>query len=134
MEDCLFCKIINGEIPSYKIFEDEWTYSFLDISNDGNGHILVVPKQHAANIFEVSEETLAHVMHTVKLISKHLTQNCGFSGVNVINNNGKSAEQSISHIHFHILPRKDDDEFTVFPSLSKNELSIEEICERLKVK
>ena len=134
MEDCLFCKIIRGEIPSYKIFEDEWTYSFLDISNDGNGHILVVPKEHADNIFQVSEEMLSHIMHTVKLISKHLVENCGFSGVNVINNNGKSAEQSISHIHFHILPRKDDDKFRVFPSLDKNELSIEELCEKLKVK
>ena len=134
MEDCLFCKIIKGEIPSYKIYEDEWTYSFLDISNDGNGHILVVPKEHADNIFEVSEESLSHIMFAVKLISKHLVENCGFSGVNVINNNGKSAEQSISHIHFHILPRKDDDKFSVFPTLDKNELSIEEICEKLKVR
>ena len=134
MEDCLFCKIVKGEIPSYKIFEDEFVYSFLDISNDGNGHILVMPKIHSANIFDTSEETLSHIMHAIKLISKHLVENCGFSGVNVINNNGKSAEQSISHIHFHILPRKDDDDFKVFPSLRKNELSLEEMCEKLKVK
>ena len=134
MEDCLFCKIVKGEIPSYKIYEDEFVYSFLDISNDGNGHILVMPKAHFANIFETNEETLWHIMHAVKLISKHLIEDCGFSGVNVINNNGKSAEQSISHIHFHILPRKDDDDFKVFPSLKKSELSLEEMCEKLRVK
>ena len=64
--DCLFCKIINGEIPSYKIYEDEFTYSFLDISNDCNGHILVIPKKHCKNILDCDEVTLSHLFQTVQ--------------------------------------------------------------------
>lgn len=134
MEDCIFCKIIRGEIPSYKIYEDDYVYSFLDISNDGNGHILVIPKSHSVNMLDTSSENLAHVMDAIKLISNHLVDNCGFSGVNIINASGKDAEQSVFHLHFHLLPRKNNDGIKVFPSLQPNENTLEELCERLKVK
>lgn len=134
MDNCLFCKIIKGEVPSYKIYEDEFTYAFLDISNDANGHILVIPKNHAENILDCPTEDLAHVMNTIKLIANHLAKNCGFSGVNVLNASGKDAEQSVFHLHFHILPRKQDDGFKVFPQLTKNTDSLETVCERLKIK
>ena len=133
MEDCLFCKIIKGEVPSYKIYEDEFTYAFLDISNDANGHILVVPKKHSANLLDSNEIELAHVMSTVKLISNHLVNKCGFDGVNVLNANGESAEQSVFHLHIHIIPRKNGDNLHVFPTLSKNKESLDEICKRLKI-
>ena len=133
MEDCLFCKIIKGELPSYKIYEDEYTYAFLDISNDANGHILVVPKSHCTNILDASDKDLTNVIKAVKTISKHLVGNCGFEGVNVLNASGKSAEQSVFHLHFHILPRRSDDGFRTFPSLKKNSESLNEICQRLKI-
>lgn len=66
MKDCIFCKIINKEMPSYKIYEDEFTYAFLDISNDGNGHILVIPKNHFENILDCSKDALCHLMETVQ--------------------------------------------------------------------
>ena len=132
MEDCLFCKIIKGEIPSYKIYEDEYVYSFLDISNDCNGHILVVPKKHFENIFDCEEEFLSKIANAIKLIANYL-KSCGFSGVNIINSSGKDAEQTVMHLHFHILPRKNDDNQKVFPSLTKNEESLEEICRKLKI-
>lgn len=134
MKDCLFCKIINGEIPSYKIYEDEYTYAFLDISNDANGHILVIPKNHCTNILDAEEKDLGYVMKAIKKISNHLVENCGFSGVNILNANGEDAEQSVFHLHFHLLPRMKDDGFHIFPTLPKNEHSMQELCDKLKVK
>lgn len=134
MKDCIFCKIIKGEIPSYKIYEDKWTYSFLDISNDGNGHILVIPKKHCENILDCDIETLSHVTETIKKISNHLVENCGFSGVNILNASGADAQQSVFHLHFHILPRLKDDKINAFPKLKERKESPEELCEKIKIK
>ena len=71
MEDCIFCKIIKGEIPCYKIYEDEYTFAFLDIAGDVDGHTLVIPKKHCKNILDCDEKTLEYVMKTVQKISKH---------------------------------------------------------------
>lgn len=131
--DCLFCKIINGEIPSYKIYEDEFAYSFLDISNDCNGHILVIPKKHCKNILDCDKVTLSHLFQTVQKISRHLVDNCGFDGVNILNANGESAEQTVFHFHVHILPRKEKDGQHVFPILDKNIATLEEICDKLRI-
>lgn len=133
MENCLFCKIIKGEIPSYKIYEDDKTYAFLDISNDANGHMLVIPKKHCTNVLDCDEEYLAACMKTIKKIGNHLTQNCGFSGINVLNASGKDAEQSVFHLHFHILPRKENDGMHTFPTLEQNSECLEEICNKLKL-
>ena len=133
MEDCIFCKIIRGEIPSYKIYEDDYVYSFLDISNDGNGHILVIPKQHCVNIMDCDEKYLAKIMSAIKKIGNHLVSNCGFSGINVMNCSGADASQSVFHLHFHIWPRKKDDGLNVFPELRKCDSSLEELCEKLKI-
>ena len=134
MEDCLFCKIINGDIPSYKIYENKHVYSFLDISNDGNGHILVVPKKHFKSILDCSEEDACQIIKAVKFISDHLVENCGFDGVNIINNSGESAGQTVHHLHFHILPRKNNDHIELFSSLKANDVSLEELCEKLRIK
>lgn len=130
---CLFCDIVDGKIPSYKIYEDDYTYSFLDISNDANGHILVIPKKHFQNILDCDSIYLSHIMETIKLIGKHLTEKCGFSGINVLNASGKEAEQTVFHLHFHIIPRKANDNMNVFPTLSKNEKDIEEYHKILRI-
>ena len=134
MKDCIFCKIIKGELPCYKIYEDERTFAFLDIANDANGHILVIPKKHYENILDCEKEELASVMKTIQKVSKHLVENCGYNGVNILNANGKDAEQSVFHLHFHIIPRKSEDEFKVFPKLPQNPKSIEEVCKAFKIK
>ncbi len=131
--DCIFCKIIEKKLPSYKIYEDKYSYAMLDISNDANGHILVIPKKHYENILDCDETILKQLSLTVQRIAKHLVEDCGFDGVNILNANGKSAEQSVFHFHIHIIPRKEGDEIKVFPSLKKNEESLEEICERLRI-
>ena len=131
--DCLFCKIIKGEIPCYKIYEDEYTLAFLDIAKDIDGHTLVIPKKHCNNILDCDKETLHHVMNTVKLISNHYVKNCGYAGINLINNNGKSAEQAIEHLHIHIIPRTNDDNINVFPKLQGAKHSLEDILNKLKI-
>ncbi len=125
--DCIFCKIIKGEIPSYKVYEDEFTYAFLDLNNDGLGHVLVIPKKHCTNVLDCDTATLSCIMDSVKLISNHLVDNCGFDGVNILNASGEGAEQSVFHLHFHILPRKQNDGFKTFPKLPENPMSKEEV-------
>jgi histidine triad (HIT) family protein len=134
MDNCLFCKIIKGEIPCYKIYEDEYTLAFLDIAKDVDGHTLVIPKKHCSSILDCDEETLNHVMRTVKLISNHYVNKCGFSGINVLNNNGSSAEQAIHHLHIHIIPRIENDNIYVFPKFQGAKYSLEENLEKLKIK
>ena len=133
MENCLFCKIIKGDIPCYKIYEDEYTLAFLDIAKDVDGHTLVIPKVHCSSILDSEEDVLNKVMHTVKLISNHYVEKCGFSGVNILNNNGEAAEQSIHHLHFHIIPRMENDNIFVFPKFQGAKYSLEENLAKLKI-
>ena len=132
MADCVFCKIISGEYSSYKLYEDDYTLAFMDIAKDVDGHILVVPKKHVKNILDCDEETLSHVMASVKKISKHLVESCGFEGVNILSSNNECAEQEVPHLHIHIIPRKSNDGLKIWPSLPGAKLSIEEMFAKLK--
>lgn len=132
-KDCIFCKIIKGKCPSYKIYENENTYAFLDISKDCFGHTLVIPKKHCTNILDCDENTLSEVIKTVRLVSKHYVDNCGFKGINVINASGEEAQQSVFHLHFHILPRIDKNEFNAFPTLFGTDVDFEKQLEKLKL-
>ena len=106
MEDCIFCKIINGEIPSYKIYEDEIVYAFLDITQVTSGHTLVVPKKHAKDIFEYDEELASQVFARIPKIARALEKAYpDMQGLNIINNNREVAYQSVFHSHIHLIPR-----------------------------
>ncbi len=133
MQDCLFCKIINGEIPSYKIYEDEFTYAFLDIADDFVGHTLVLPKKHCKNLIDADAKTLNSVFNTVQKISKHYIENCGYDGVNVFNNNNECSGQSVNHFHVHIVPRKNNDNISVFANIEKKNSNFNEILNLLKL-
>ena len=130
--ECLFCKIIKGEIPSYKIYEDEFTFAFLDIAKDFEGHTLVIPKKHVDNILDADIETLKHVMNTVQKISNHYIQNCGYEGVNLLNNNNEAAEQSVMHLHIHIIPRRKNDGLRVLPH-EFQEMDLMSVVNKLKM-
>lgn len=106
MGDCIFCKIINGEIPSYKIYEDEVVYAFLDITQVTPGHTLVVPKKHAKDIFEYDEELASQVFARIPKIARALEKAYpDMQGLNIINNNREVAYQSVFHSHIHLIPR-----------------------------
>ena len=131
-DDCIFCKIVRGEIPCHKIFEDEHVIAFLDIAKDAFGHTLVIPKTHTTNVFDVSDNALCHVMKAIKKIANHYKK-LGFGGVNIVNFSGKEAGQSVFHLHFHILPRKDLKEMQILGNLSGTSQSLEEQQKMLKL-
>lgn len=133
MKDCIFCEIIKGSVPCYKIYEDEYALAFLDISNDCNGHTLVIPKKHFVNVLDCEEKYLNGVINAVQKLAKHYVETCGFEGVNILNASGEAAEQSVFHLHFHILPRKKTDNLHTFPNLPKNKVSLAELAEKLKL-
>lgn len=114
MEDCIFCKIINGDIPSYKVYEDEVVYAFLDISQATPGHTLVVPKYHVKDIFAYDADLAAQVFARLPKIARAIkASNPKIVGMNILNNNGKAAYQSVFHSHIHLLPRYADDKFSM---------------------
>lgn len=131
--DCIFCKIIKGEIPSYKIYEDEKTYAFLDIACDSFGHTLVIPKKHCQNVLDCDDEYLHATITTVKKIAKHFVEDCGFDGVNILNASGESAQQTVFHLHFHIIPRKKEDGIDIWSLKEKYDLDLKDVCDKLKL-
>lgn len=110
MSDCIFCKIVAGEIPAEKVYEDEHTYAFLDINPNNFGHTLVLPKEHFENVFDTPEETLRHMHASAQKIARALRK-IDAGGVNIISNNGTAAGQIIFHAHIHVIPRYKDDGF-----------------------
>ena len=100
--NCIFCKIINGEIPSYKIYEDDTLLAFLDINPDSNGHTLVIPKKHYTDIMDIDNATLSHIFNVARNIKKTLEQKLNCDGITFIQNNGDV--QGVKHFHLHIKP------------------------------
>ncbi len=107
--NCLFCRIVAGEIPSEKVYEDEHTLAFLDIHPINGGHTLVVPKDHHANISDTPKETFARVMETVRTLTPKIARAVGAHGMNIHINSDVAAGQVIFHLHVHIIPRFDGD-------------------------
>lgn len=106
MNDCLFCKIIAGEIPSKKIYEDDMTYAFYDIDPKAPTHFLVIPKEHIASCGEVTPENAHIVAHCFEVISK-VTKDLGLAHFRVVSNCGEEAGQTVFHLHFHVLGGRD---------------------------
>lgn len=132
-QNCIFCKIISGEMPCYKIYEDKNCLAFLDISKDYYAHTLVIPRKHFENILDVSENELKNVIRVVQKISKHLCENFKFDGVTILNSSGQSAEQSVFHLHFHIIPRLKGDNLHLYPSRNAQEFDLEKIYSEIKM-
>ena len=133
MGECIFCKIIKGEAPAMKIYEDEYTMSFMDIAKDVDGHLLLIPKKHFTNILDCNDEYLINLMRTVKRISNHLVDDCGYDGVNLLNASDESAGQSVFHFHIHIIPRKTGDHIKAWPDFVGAKTPTEEIFKRISM-
>ena len=129
---CVFCKIISGDIPSYKIFEDERTLAFLDIKPVRPGHTLVIPKKHFHNLEEINPEDLTALIQTVKKIGGLLKDKLKVEGYNLITNNDAVAGQVVPHLHFHIIPRAMEDGLALWPGCDYQSGEAEQILEKLK--
>ena len=113
MSDCIFCKIAAGEIPSNTVYENEGLRVILDISPANPGHCLVLPKSHAENIFEIEENLLKEAFAAAKKTASALRLSGFADGVNILQNNGEAAGQTVSHFHIHVIPRKEGDNVTL---------------------
>ncbi|MDO4519050.1 MAG: HIT family protein [Eubacteriales bacterium] len=109
MSDCIFCKIANGEIPSATLYEDEEFRVLLDLGPASKGHALILPKTHAANIYELPDETAGKAMILAKKMAAKMTDALKCDGFNILQNNGEAAGQTVFHFHMHLIPRYAND-------------------------
>ena len=132
-DDCIFCKMVTGQIPITKIYEDETILAFLDIGPVSDGHTLVVPKQHCAKLNDCPPQVLGQVGLRLGKIAKAVAAAMNADGYNVLCNNGRAAGQFVNHLHFHIIPRNADDGlFDRWPSYQYQKGKIEEIADKIK--
>lgn len=108
-DDCIFCKLANGVIPTNSIYEDEDFNVILDLGPATKGHALILPKEHYANIYEIPEETAGKVMILAKRLATKMTERLGADGFNLVQNNNECAGQTVFHFHFHLIPRYEND-------------------------
>lgn len=106
MEDCIFCKIAKGEAKSWKVYENEKVYAFLDIHPASEYHTLVIPKKHYKNIFDIPEAELNEITIVIKKVVDLYNKKLGIENVQIINSSGAEAQQDVFHVHFHIVPRR----------------------------
>ncbi len=135
VSDCVFCKMVAGQIPVTKIYEDEVVLSFLDIGPLSDGHTLVIPKQHFERLHDCSPEIISRVASCLGKIAGAVSAAVNADGYNVLCNNGRAAGQLVEHLHFHIIPRSSGDSvFDRWPSYKYQEGQIDIIADRIREK
>ncbi len=112
-DNCIFCKIIDGQIPSDTIFEDEDFKVIMDISPAARGHAIILPKKHSANLFELDDETAAKALIVARKVALAMRAELKFEGVNLLQNNGTAAGQTVFHFHMHLIPRFTEDQVEI---------------------
>ena len=133
VNDCLFCKMVAGQIPVTKIYEDDVVLSFLDIGPISDGHTLVIPKQHFEKLHDCPAELLGQVGSRLGKIAKAVKAAVNSDGYNVLCNNGRASGQLIEHLHFHIIPRNTDDGLLKsWPSYQYEQGKIELVAEKIR--
>ena len=108
-DDCIFCKIVAGELPAEIVAEDDHTVSFMDINPWTRGHALVIPRNHSRNLLDIDAEDLAHVAAAAKRLAGTMRERLGCDGINLLNSSETAAWQTVFHFHMHVIPRYDDD-------------------------
>ena len=132
--DCIFCKIVAGEVPSFTLFEDDATLAFMDINPANEGHVLVIPKAHAVDLYSVPDEALVRTVLTAKKVAGAVTRALNPDGLNLVQCNGPAAAQSVMHFHVHVLPRVKDDRLAMNWGLKLGDIeAIGRLAERIRV-
>lgn len=129
---CIFCKIINKEISSYCIYEDETVMAFLDISQVTKGHTLVIPKKHYKNFLECDKDTLTHLIEVAQSLAVSLTEKLHAEGMNVLSNINEVAGQTVPHFHIHLIPRYSENDACVIKFNESEEQDLETLAKVLK--
>lgn len=129
--DCIFCKIVEQEIPSARIYEDRRFLAFLDINPINKGHLLVIPKEHYDNLLMAPVDIVKDIMPVIKRLADALMNGLGAGGFNLTLNNGQAAGQLVNHLHFHIIPRFKDDKLHPWPGRQYQDGEMENYRERL---
>ena len=129
--DCVFCAIAAGEIPSFKVYEDDLVLAYLDINPCSKGHTLVIPKAHTTGLLDTSDEMLAALLARVKKVAARLREVLSCDGFNILQNNGAAAGQSVFHVHFHIVPRYEGGKALSFTSQKGDMDALKALAERL---
>lgn len=133
MEDCIFCKIATGIIPSACVYEDDDFRAILDIAPAAKGHVLLLPKKHCANLFEIDDVTASKALSVASKIAKAQKTAFNADGINLLQNNGEAAGQSVFHLHIHLIPRYDNDSVTIpWEHLSYAEGEAEEYAAKIR--
>ncbi len=130
---CIFCKIINNEIPSKKVYEDEDVLAILDISQANKGHTLVMPKKHYENILDIDNNIYLKVMEVAKKVALKQKQALNCEGINLLNNCGEVAGQSVMHFHVHLIPRNKEDEIKFQFKDNSNKFDLDEVLKMVKL-
>ena len=131
--DCIFCKIIAGEIPCFKLFENEDTLAFMDINPANEGHALVIPKEHAKDVHAVSDAAITATVMTAKKIAAAVDKTLNPDGLNLLQCNGPAAAQSVFHFHMHVLPRREGDELKLNWGIKPGDMdAIGALAERIR--
>ena len=133
VDNCIFCKIAAGEIPSRKIYEDKDLIAIMDLSPTSKGHSLIIPKEHYTNIYDIDEEIAGKVMKTAKKLATKMTVALNCDGFNLLQNNGETAGQTMFHFHMHLIPRyKDaDNNMLKFTSVSFSDEEMDSIRDQI---
>ncbi len=132
IKDCIFCKIINGEIPCTKVYEDGDVLAFLDIAPVNKGHTLVIPKEHYERLADISDDLYALVANTVRKISQAVMKAAETDGCTVIQSDGKTGGQLVPHLHMHVIPRLKDDSLKFWPQGKYEEGEADRVAEKIK--
>lgn len=130
--NCIFCAIAAGEIPSFKIYEDDMCLAYLDINPFSEGHTLVIPKAHSEGLLDTPCEMLSELIKRVKKVASHIKSTLNADGFNILQNNGEAAGQTVKHIHFHIVPRFGSSEIR-FESTKGDMDRLKALAERLRM-
>ena len=130
-EDCLFCKIIDGEIPCSKVFENDKILAFLDINPVNKGHTLVIPKKHFETMIDMPEELAKDMVSVVQKMSASVKKATIADGFNIVMNNYRASGQEVPHAHFHIIPRFDEDDFPAWPHKKYKDKEMERYQEKI---
>ncbi len=131
--NCIFCKLANGEFATNSIYEDDKFNVILDNGPATKGHCLILPKEHYANLFELPEDTAADAMKLAKKLAKGIMEKLSADGLNLVQNNGEAAGQTVNHFHLHIIPRyKDDGQHILWNPTSPEADELKALCEKLK--